>query len=86
MLYLLENMYFETKNGCLSKKPFQTGIFVSIKSTLDLYNVLKKEGVSYLLNSQINQDGLGKLFSYILNTLFLIFKLIFKCFNIYTMT
>ena len=66
MLCLLENMYFVTKNGRMTKKPFQIGIYVSIKSTIDLYDELKDEGVSYLLTSRLNQDGLGKLLSYIL--------------------
>ena len=36
---------------------------MSINSTLDLYQELKNEGISYLLTSRLNQDGLENFFS-----------------------
>ena len=62
---LVNNMYFKNSRGKLVKKPFQTGILVSIKSTIDLYYELKSEGTSYLLTSRINQDALENTFSQI---------------------
>jgi len=52
MLFLVENMYFGNEEASIKKKPFQTGIIVSINSTLDLYAELKKEGTPYLLTSR----------------------------------
>jgi len=52
MLDLVKRMYFGKDEASLKKKPFQTGIIVSIKSTLDLYADLKKEGISYVLTSR----------------------------------
>ena len=60
---LLSQMYFKTSKGNLGKKQFQAGIAVSIKSTIDLYNELKSQGVKYLLTTRINQDCLENLFS-----------------------
>ena len=54
-------MYFGKDS--LKKKPFQTGIIVSIKATLDLYEELKTEGFSFLLTSRLNQDSLENVFS-----------------------
>lgn len=52
MRELVTNMYFGKDVASLQKKPFQTGIVVSIDSTLDLYSDLKEEGLSYLLTSR----------------------------------
>jgi hypothetical protein len=65
MLDLVKNMYFGNNMTSLRKKPFQTGIIVSINSTLDLYKDLKEEGLSYLITSRLNQDALENLFSQI---------------------
>jgi hypothetical protein len=65
MLDLVKNMYFGNDNTGLTKKPFQTGIIVSINATIDLYNELKHEGLSYLITSRLNQDSLENLFSQI---------------------
>jgi hypothetical protein len=62
---LVNSMYFGKDETSLSKKPFQIGIVVSINSTLDLYTELKKEGLSYLLTSRVNQDALENVFSQI---------------------
>jgi hypothetical protein len=64
MLDLVQNMYFGDETS-LKKKPFQTGIIVSIHSTLDLFTDLKKEGISFLLTSKLNQDALENVFSQI---------------------
>ena len=61
MLDLVNKMYFGKDS--LKKKPFQTGIIVSIKATLDLYEELKTEGFSFLLTSRLNQDSLENVFS-----------------------
>ena len=63
MQKLVEQMYFKNRFGNLSKKPFQTGILVSIKSTLSLYKDIKSEGIDFWLTSRINQDGLENIFS-----------------------
>ena len=63
MLELVKQMTFGKDKKSQRKKPFQTGIIVSINSTLDLYQALKNEGISYLLTSRLNQDGLENFFS-----------------------
>ena len=63
MSNLVDNMYFKNRSGKLGKKPFQSGITVSIKATMDLYRELKEEGLSYLMTSRINQDSLENIFS-----------------------
>ena len=60
---LVKNMYFVTQTGRLGQKQFQSGIIVTIKSTKQLYNDLKKEGIHYLLTSRTNQDCLENSFS-----------------------
>ena len=60
---LVTHMYFRNEKGNLCKKPFQAGILVSIKSTLALYDELKKEGVKYYLTTRVNQDCLESSFS-----------------------
>lgn len=65
MLKLTENMFFGKNSASLRQKPFQSGITVSIKSTLDLYSELKNEGISYLLTARLNQDALENVFSQI---------------------
>ena len=60
---LVKSMSFGKENAKQKKKPFQTGIIVSINAMLDLYAELKSEGVSYLLTSRLNQDGLEIFFS-----------------------
>jgi hypothetical protein len=65
MLDLVQHMSFGKDEAAVRKKPFQTGIVVSINSTLDLFEELKTEGVSYLLTSRLNQDALENLFSQI---------------------
>ena len=47
----------------LVKKLFKSGILVSIKSTIALYNELKDEGIKYFLSCRLNQDALENLFS-----------------------
>ena len=68
MQELVTNMHFYNKEGTelvQTKKPFQKGILVSIKSTLDLYKEVKGEGLEYLLTSRLNQDALENFFSQI---------------------
>ena len=60
---LLSRMHFKTSKGNLGKKQFQAGIAVAIRSTIDLYNELKSQGVQYLLTTRVNQDCLENLFS-----------------------
>ena len=63
---LIRNMHFYNKEGTAlvkTKKPFQKGILVSIKSTVDLYKEVKDEGLPYLLMSRMNQDALENVFS-----------------------
>jgi hypothetical protein len=49
--------------GNTYKIPFEKGILLSIDSTLDLFEELKKEGVKFLLTSRLNQDILENFFS-----------------------
>ena len=63
MLDLVKNMSFGKVKRSLIKKPFQTGIIVSIKSTLELFKDLSNEGFEYLLTSRLNQDSLENIFS-----------------------
>jgi hypothetical protein len=65
MLDLVKNMYFGNDQTRLAKKPFQTGIIVSINSTMSLYEELRHEGLSYLITSRLNQDSLENMFSQI---------------------
>ena len=51
-------MFFNGKNGGLYKKPFQSGILTSIKSTKALFFELTDEGIEYLLTTRVNQDCL----------------------------
>ena len=60
---LVSNMYFLNERGKLTRKPFQCGIIVSIRSTLALYQELKDENVQYVLTTRLNQDCLENLFS-----------------------
>ena len=60
---LVSNMYFLNEKGKLTRKPFQCGIIVSIRSTLALYQELKDENVQYVLTTRLNQDCLENLFS-----------------------
>ncbi|KAE9535838.1 hypothetical protein AGLY_007739 [Aphis glycines] len=66
----LFNEVYETINqmrcvgeSCL--QIFQKGILMHINGTRHLLNVLKENGLSYLLTSKINQDALENLFSQI---------------------
>ena len=59
---LNKKMYFNSNNGKLDKKPFQSRIEVSINATIDLYKELKSEGIIFLLTSRINQDALENVF------------------------
>jgi hypothetical protein len=43
--------------------PCVNGLIISIKSTLDLWSDMKKNGSKYLLTSRLNQDPLENLFS-----------------------
>ena len=63
MKELASYMYCPTKNGGLARKPFMTGIIVSVNSTLDLYFETKREGLRYQLTTRENQDSLENLFS-----------------------
>ena len=51
------------RTGNLTKKKFQTGIIVSVKATLALYNELKSEDLDFFLTSRVNQDALENVFS-----------------------
>ncbi|KAF0739316.1 THAP-type domain-containing protein [Aphis craccivora] len=51
---------------CIGKKTLQTfqkGILMHINGTRHLLNILKENGLQYLLTSKINQDALENLFS-----------------------
>lgn len=66
----LFNEVYETINQmrCVGKsclQIFQKGILMHINGTRHLLNVLKENGLSYLLTSKINQDALENLFSQI---------------------
>ena len=63
MQELCKYMYFRGKNGGLHKKPFQSGILTSIKSTKALFFELKDEGVEYILTTRVNQDCLESFIS-----------------------
>ena len=63
MLELVSNMFFVNKRGNLSRKPFQAGIIVSIKSVKALYLELNEEGAEYLLTTRVNQDCIENLLS-----------------------
>ena len=63
MKQLASYMYCPTKNGGLARKPFMTGIIVSVNSTIDLYYETKREGLKYQLTTRENQDSLENLFS-----------------------
>ena len=63
MKELVSLMYFRGgKNGNLCRKPFQSGIIASIKSTIALYLELKQEGIDYLLTTRVNQDVIESFF------------------------
>ena len=47
----------------MSKKPFQTGILVTIESIIALHRELKSEGFPYLMTARANQDALESTFS-----------------------
>ena len=63
MLELVSNMFFVNRNGNLSRKPFQAGIIVGIKSVKALYRELMDEGADFFLTSRVNQDCIENLFS-----------------------
>ena len=63
MLNLVSTMFFVNKKGNLCRKPFQTGIIVSILSTKALYNELTEEEIEYWLTTRSNQDCIENLFS-----------------------
>ena len=63
MMKIVSNMFFINKNGNLCRKPFQSGIIVSIKSTKALFNELKEEGIEYFLTTRANQDCIENFFS-----------------------
>ena len=65
MLNLVKNVYFPNRNGNNVQKPFQKGIIVSIKSTIQMFSELKSEGISFLLTSRVNQDCLENMFTQI---------------------
>ena len=61
MQNLVETMAINGKSSLL---PFQKGILVSIKATLDLFEYVEKEfGLNFLLTTHLNQDHLENLFS-----------------------
>ena len=59
----MRNSSFTTKTGTLAKKKFQTGIIVSVKATLALYDELKSEELDFFMTSRVNQDALENVFS-----------------------
>ena len=63
MMKIVSNMFFINKKGNLCRKPFQSGIIVSIKSTKALFNELKEEGIEYFLTTRANQDCIENFFS-----------------------
>ena len=62
MMNLVSKMFFVNKRGNFCRKPFQSGIIVSIKSIKALYNELKEEGIEYLLTTRVNQDCIENFF------------------------
>lgn len=64
---LFDNVYDTiSKMKCIGKKTLQTfqkGILMHINGTRHLLNILKENGLQYLLTSKINQDALENLFS-----------------------
>ena len=63
MKQLVSYMYCPTTQGGLARKPFMTGIIVSINSTIDLFYETKNEGLNYMLTTRINQDSIENQFS-----------------------
>ena len=63
MKELVTHMYFPLKSGKLVRKPFQGGIIVSIRSTLALFEELKRENMEFFLTTRVNQDCIENLFS-----------------------
>ena len=63
MMKLVSNMFFVNKKGNLFRKPFQSGIIVSIKLIKALFNELKEEGIEYFLTTRANQDCIENFFS-----------------------
>ena len=60
---LVSNMYFLNEKGKLTRKPFQSGIIVSIRSTVAIYKILEEGNVQYVLTTRLNQDCLENVFS-----------------------
>ena len=63
MSKLMDDLRFCTNSQSSTKKPFQIGIQISIRSTLSLFEELKGEGTSFLCTTRLNQDTLESFFS-----------------------